>query len=61
MLSIALSRAAFSYSGAAPLSNDLNFRIPTGWTGLVGANGSGKTTLLETLVGRMRIPEERLL
>ncbi len=27
----------------------------------MGANGSGKTTLLETLVGRMRIPEERLL
>ena len=51
MPSIVLSRVSFSHSDSVPLIVDLDLRIGSGWTGVVGSNGAGKTTLLELLAG----------
>ncbi len=45
-------RVAFAYPGAPdPVLHDLDFSIPPGWTGVVGANGAGTTTLLQLAAG----------
>jgi len=49
--SILLSKVSFSHSDSVPLIVDLDLRIDSGWTGVVGSNGAGKTTLLELLAG----------
>ena len=51
MTSIVLSRISFSHSDSVPLIVDLDLRLASGWTGVVGSNGAGKTTLLELLAG----------
>jgi macrolide transport system ATP-binding/permease protein len=45
---------SFTYDGLGEdLFADLTLRMPTGWTGIVGANGSGKTTLLRLAAGEL--------
>ncbi len=51
MPSLALVRVAFAYSDDVPLFSEVELRLGTGWTGVVGANGAGKTTLLRLLSG----------
>jgi ATPase subunit of ABC transporter with duplicated ATPase domains len=58
--SIILSRVSFSHSDSIPLIVDLDLRIDSGWTGIVGSNGAGKTTLLELLAGE-REPDSGVL
>jgi ATPase subunit of ABC transporter with duplicated ATPase domains len=60
MTSIVLSRVSFSHSDSVPLIVDLDLRIGSGWTGVVGSNGAGKTTLLELLAGE-REPDTGVL
>ena len=54
MSSVRATRASFAWGDGAPLFSDLDFHLPPGWTGLVGANGAGKTTLLRLLEGALR-------
>lgn len=54
-------KVAFAYPGAPdPVLHDLDFSIPPGWTGVVGANGAGKTTLLHLAAGLLD-PSDGLL
>ena len=54
-------RVAFAYPGVPdPVLHDLDFSIPPGWTGVVGANGAGKTTLLHLAAGLLD-PSDGLL
>ena len=42
----------FTFQNGRTLFHDVDFQLPPGWLGVVGANGVGKTTLLELLVGQ---------
>jgi ATPase subunit of ABC transporter with duplicated ATPase domains len=57
MSSLFVHRVSFAHSDAVPLFSELELRLGSGWTGVVGANGSGKTTLLRLLAGELR-PDE---
>jgi ATPase subunit of ABC transporter with duplicated ATPase domains len=54
MSALIAEKLGFAYSDAAPLFDDASFRLPSGWTGLVGENGAGKSTLLALLAGALR-------
>ncbi len=60
MPSVRAQGVAFAHTDAAPLFSDVDFQLPTGWTGLVGANGTGKSTLLRLLAGEL-VPSEGTL
>jgi ATPase subunit of ABC transporter with duplicated ATPase domains len=53
-------RVAFAFSDAVPLFSEVDFHLPAGWTGLVGANGAGKSTLLRLLSGELQPSEGQL-
>jgi len=53
MLSIVLAGVCFAHGASEPILEDVDLRLETGWTGVVGANGAGKTTLLRLLGGQI--------
>ncbi|ATB40005.1 ABC transporter ATPase [Cystobacter fuscus] len=53
MSSVRAHRVSFAFSDAVSLFSDVEFHLPSGWTGLVGANGAGKSTLLRLLSGEL--------
>jgi ATPase subunit of ABC transporter with duplicated ATPase domains len=60
MSSLRAHGVSFAFSDAVPLLTDVEFHLPPGWTGLVGANGAGKSTLLRLLAGELRPTEGHL-
>ena len=53
-------RVSFAFSDVHTLFSDVEFHLPAGWTGLVGANGAGKSTLLRLLSGELKPTEGHL-
>ena len=42
--------------------DDVNLEIPAGRiTGLIGPSGSGKTTLIKSIVGRLKLPSDKVI
>ncbi|GHG76939.1 ATP-binding cassette domain-containing protein [Comamonas sp. JC664] len=60
MPSVRAHRVSFAFSDAVPVLSDVDFHLPPGWTGLVGANGAGKSTLLRLLAGELTPTEGHL-
>ncbi|NPC87210.1 ATP-binding cassette domain-containing protein, partial [Pyxidicoccus fallax] len=60
MPSVRAHRVSFAYSDAVPVLSEVDFHLPAGWTGLVGANGAGKSTLLRLLSGELTPTEGHL-
>jgi len=54
MSSLRAHGVSFAFSDAVPLLTGVEFHLPPGWTGLVGANGAGKSTLLRLLAGELK-------
>ncbi|HLK99768.1 MAG TPA: ATP-binding cassette domain-containing protein [Myxococcaceae bacterium] len=54
MSSLRAHGVSFAFTDAVPLLSDVEFHLPPGWTGLVGANGAGKSTLLRLLAGELK-------
>jgi ATPase subunit of ABC transporter with duplicated ATPase domains len=54
MSSLRAHGVSFAFSDAVSLLSDVEFHLPPGWTGLVGANGAGKSTLLRLLAGELK-------
>ena len=48
-------------SAATPVFEDLDLRLPRGWTGVIGPNGAGKTTLLRLALGELTPNAGRVL
>ncbi|MGC4064433.1 MAG: ATP-binding cassette domain-containing protein [Polyangiaceae bacterium] len=57
---ICADRLGFSYSDRISILQDVSFRLPNGWYGLVGANGAGKTTLVRLVAGELRPTHGRI-
>ncbi|MET0405680.1 MAG: ATP-binding cassette domain-containing protein [Cystobacter sp.] len=53
MSSLRAHRVSFAFTDALDLFSEVEFHLPSGWTGLVGANGAGKSTLLRLLAGEL--------
>ncbi|MCY1023614.1 ATP-binding cassette domain-containing protein [Pyxidicoccus sp. MSG2] len=60
MSSARAHRVSFAFSDAVPVLSEVDFHLPAGWTGLVGANGAGKSTLLRLLSGDLTPTEGHL-
>ncbi|WP_164013922.1 ATP-binding cassette domain-containing protein [Pyxidicoccus trucidator] len=60
MSSVRAHRVSFAFSDAVPVLSEVDFHLPSGWTGLVGANGAGKSTLLRLLAGELTPTEGNL-
>jgi ATPase subunit of ABC transporter with duplicated ATPase domains len=60
MSSLRAHGVSFAFSDAVPLLTHVEFHLPPGWTGLVGANGAGKSTLLRLLAGELHPTEGHL-
>jgi ATPase subunit of ABC transporter with duplicated ATPase domains len=57
MSSLRAHGVSFAFSDAVSLLSGVEFHLPPGWTGLVGANGAGKSTLLRLLAGELKPTE----
>jgi ATPase subunit of ABC transporter with duplicated ATPase domains len=53
MPSVRAHRVSYAFTDAVPVLSEVDFHLPAGWTGLVGANGAGKSTLLRLLAGEL--------
>ncbi|MBJ6762307.1 ABC-F family ATP-binding cassette domain-containing protein [Myxococcaceae bacterium JPH2] len=53
MSSLRAHGVSFAFTDAVPVLTDVEFHLPSGWTGLVGSNGAGKSTLLRLLSGEL--------
>ncbi|GEN12178.1 ATPase components of ABC transporters with duplicated ATPase domains [Myxococcus fulvus] len=60
MSSLRAHRVSYAYSDAVAVLSEVDFHLPAGWTGLVGANGAGKSTLLRLLAGELTPTEGHL-
>ncbi|WP_426746485.1 ATP-binding cassette domain-containing protein [Myxococcus faecalis] len=60
MSSLRAHRVSYAYSDAVTVLAEVDFHLPAGWTGLVGANGAGKSTLLRLLAGELTPTEGHL-
>ncbi|WP_141332671.1 ATP-binding cassette domain-containing protein [Myxococcus sp. AB025B] len=60
MSSLRAHRVSYAYSDAVTVLSEVDFHLPAGWTGLVGANGAGKSTLLRLLAGELTPTEGHL-
>ena len=60
MPSVRAHRVSFAFTDAVPVLSEVDFHLPAGWTGLVGANGAGKSTLLRLLAGELTPTEGHL-
>ncbi|MDY7230951.1 ATP-binding cassette domain-containing protein [Hyalangium rubrum] len=60
MSSLRAHGVSFAFLDAVPLLSDVEFHLPPGWTGLVGANGAGKSTLLRLIAGELEPTEGHL-
>lgn len=56
IVNLSVSGLYYQYEQAIEsLFKNLEFTVPVGWTGVIGANGAGKSTLLKLLCGELQL------